>query len=196
MNYKKYIKETYGISDIVIESPSEIPDLFNKFDDDPVLNRREAEKIEKNDFFVGFFKNGKQRFKIYKSVEDSHIFLSVILDSQPFLILTHDIKEVKLNDKLGIESVGIWQHHHSGGFARYWMSEYILKHYDFIMSDKSHTKMGKEFWKKIIWQSLDDGHEPFVYDTKNNNYEKITIDSDITKYWGIDKSNYRLIIYK
>jgi hypothetical protein len=196
LNYKKYIKEIYGISNLMIESPSDVPQFLNRFDSDPVLNRREAEKIEKRDKLIGIFKNGEQNFRIYKTIEDGMIFMNLLVEKQSHIALIHEFEEIKIDNKIGISSKNIWQEKHTFGLARYWILEYILKNYEFISSDESHTPMGKLFWKKLISDVLDKKFKPFVYNTKTKEYIEINNNTNLESYWGAGKGMYKFIIFK
>jgi hypothetical protein len=196
MNYKKYIKETYDLEDIITESPSDVLSMLNRYEDDSHLNSKGAEDIEKNSKLIGNFEFANNKLRIYEFIENNIHYVNLLAEKHSYIALSHSFREINLNNKIGIESSDIWQEKTMKILARYWVFNYILKNYDFIMSDKSHTPKGKAFWKKLIDEALNNKMNVFVYNTKERNVVNITKINDINFYYGEGNSLFRFIIEK
>lgn len=193
--YKKHIKDMYGLDDLKLESPQEVRSFLNRSENDLTINTEEAKKIEKEWTPTGIFKYKNNNLRIFEKKESSDIFMSLLAENQPYIILMHDFREFKLNNKIGISSLDIWSDRiRAKELARYWIFNYILKKYDFIVSDRSHTSEGKSFWIKLIDESLKNNLYVFVYHYRTKELTQIRDKSEIENYYGTDKSAYQFII--
>ncbi len=190
-DYKTYIKEMYNLDDIIMESPVLYPGTLHKFDHDLIYNSQIAIKVEKNGKNIGNFKVGNNvNFRIFKEVEDDLVYYNLLYPDQPIIAVSHTVREIDG----GIESLDIWQSIQTRGLSRYWIFDFILKNYKFMMSDKIHTARGKEFWKRLIDDSLDKKLNVFVLNIKTKEKIPLTNFKEVDGYYGSDMFEYRFVI--
>ncbi len=193
-DYKTYIKEMYNLneSEILIESPARYTSTIHQFDHDLIVNSQIAIKVENNGKNIGDFKIGNNvRYRIFvQPIENGSICYSLLEPDQPVIVVSHTVKEFDG----GVESLDIWQSIRNRGLARWWVFDYILKHYKFMVSDKLHTKYGEIFWKSLIGDSLEKKLKTFVVNTKTNEKLPISNISEVDKYYGNNKFEFRFVI--
>jgi hypothetical protein len=186
------MKEVYG-GGLLKESPDFYAATLHQFDNDLLTNAQIAIEVEEKSKHIGEFKAGNIKYRLYKEVDNKTICYSLLYIDQPVIALSHTVKEI---DR-GIESIDIWNSIWTKGLARvFWIPDYIFKHYKFMMSDKLHTKRGKEFWKSLVKESLDKKMDVFVFNTKTKEKTPLTSVDGIEKYYGSNMFHCRFVISK
>lgn len=185
-DYKSHLKEYYNIS----ESPNRINSIQHT-KQDARLNSVEAVNVIQNDKLLGDYKYSSFTFNLYQSNDGDHTNYYLMETTHPFIYLYHSAIPTTLNGKCGIISDDIWEWKSIWGLARYWIFDYILTKYDFIMSSTVHTTNGEKMWKQLIIEALSKNMDCGAI--LNNNYEPFSSKTDLTKYYD---SEYKFIIYK
>jgi hypothetical protein len=188
-DYKSYFKKLYNLN----ESPSRIGML--PFGNDTAENNKyDAIRSEENDKYIGIYKYNGMELRHYYTVEEGIIFNNLLAMEQPYVILHHSYREIKLHGKQGVESTSIWQEKLVRGIAQYWIFNDILTKYDFMISDSRHTTRGEIFWSKIIEKALKEKLKCGFVDGKNN--DQFTAINDINELDNLyDNPNIRLAIF-
>lgn len=190
VNYKQYMFENYGL----LESPARFRNLDytrNKLD----VNALEAKNIIQNDEFIGIYKFNSFNTNLFYSKEGNIIFYNLLQQDNNYILMHHSFEEISLNNKIGIVSLDIWNFKSAKGLARYWIFDFILNKYDFIVSDNLHTPKGEEFWKKLINEALNDNYICGGINLNTNEFIRINSLNDVLQFYN-NKKQYRLIIYK
>jgi len=190
-DYKNYMKEACGI-ETIDESPVSYPGLLRQCDDDLLVNTKVAIEVEKNAKQIDDFRIGNNvRYRVFKHEENGSVYYYLLDPNQPVLSLMHQIREINK----GVESLDIWCSRRNRYLARsFWIPDYIMKHYDFMISDKVHTKDGKRFWKAIMEDFLEKKLSVSVINTKTQEKTPITSVDDVETYYGKNAFHYRFII--
>ena len=194
-DYKTYMKEMYGLteSSVIGESPVLYTSKVHRFDNDFMVNARLAREVEERGKNIGDFKIGNNiHYRVYKEKENNLIYYNLLEYNQLVLVMSHTIREV--DD--GVESLDIWQSIRTRGLARFWVFDFILKNYKFMMSDKLHTTRGKEFWKRLVDDSLDEKINVFVLNIKTKEKIPLTNFKEVDNYYGSNMFEYRFVIEK
>lgn len=192
-DYKTYMKEMYNLENIVMESPVLYPGTLHKFDHDLIFNSQMAIKIEKKGKNIGNFKIGNNvSLRIFKEIEGDLVYYNLLYPDQPIIAVSHTVREING----GVESLDIWQSIRTRGLARFWVFDFILKNYKFMMSDKIHTVRGKEFWKRLVDDSLNEKINVFVLNIKTKEKIPLTNFKEVDNYYGSNAFEYRFVIEK
>ena len=97
----------------------------------------------------------------------------------------------------GIEINSSWQWKESKGFAFNLIFNYFLKKYDFVISGGLHSKLGENFWKKIIKYSEDNGYVVTILYKGNEIKSHDNKNPNINIFWdNIKYQNSKIKIYK
>lgn len=96
----------------------------------------------------------------------------------------------------GVQSGGVWQRHQDYGLAREIVFDYILKEWDYFISDSMQYVQGEKFWRKLLERAEKENFKVAVIDKRNNeeiNFNKLKYD----EYSGRDKyfANFLFKLY-
>ena len=106
-----------------------------------------------------------------------------------------------INNNNIIESKNIWTQTLSNGLARKFVMDYLLKHYNGILSDGAHTDLGQKYWDKLLHDAQSKGYKTYVqYDDDKGKLTNIPLNNlaDINKYYshGDEGFYYKFLILK
>lgn len=196
-------QEIFNMEEFLKESPNLYTTNINRREDLDGNNEDKANKIIEKCKYLGQFNYYKGlKYRIYTEKENDDIFYYLLHETFPTLLFLHIIEEQNLLNLKGVESVDVWQNHALRDFtknlSKEWIFNYILKNYDFIMSDKLHTPLGKSMWLKLIKEALDERKlKVVIHNIKENKYIKIDNVNNVEDFYGPkDKGHYRFIIFK
>lgn len=191
-----------SMEEFLKESPNLYSRNIERHEDWDGNNEKEVERIEKTCKNIGTFDFKGLKCKIYFNKENDNNFYYLIDEQHPTLLFLHEIKEKNMLQLNGVESLDIWQNHilrgiTNKGISRYWIFNFILKNYDFVMSDKLHTPVGKHFWMKLLKESIEEYFlKSVVYNTKENKYTRLYKVDNIDDFYSKDKDHLRFIIFR
>jgi hypothetical protein len=96
----------------------------------------------------------------------------------------------------GIQFKNVWNHSTLGkGLARWAVFNYYLVKYPFVISDRTHTNAGKNYWEKLISEALSKKYKVFVIYNKQE--QQIYSTEEAEEYYFYSKpGNYRFKISK
>ena len=199
---KKHPVEIKNVEDFLKESPNLYSTNIDRREDWDGNNEDKANKIVERCKYLGQFNYYKGlKYRIYTEKENNNIFYYLLHETLPTLLFLHSIEEIKLLNLNGVESLDIWQNHVLRDFtknlAKGWIFDYILKNYDFIMSDKLHTALGKSFWIKLLNEAFEKKLNVVVYNIKDDKYTKLDNTNNVENFYdNQSKGHYRFIILK
>ena len=191
--YLQSIKENY-----IKESPQEIKNItVGERYDNPDINQYICQEyLKSNPERLGEFQFYTKRYELYQKTEENIIYYALI--DGKYIILSYDVRPLTIGNLKGVESLSViqsrigdrssWQF-----IARHFVFGYILKEYDFILSDKKHTSLGKTFWKGLFIESLNK-FKCYVYNPKDNNLIVLTDVNQFETYYEKQYENFKFII--
>ena len=193
--------EVFSMEEFLKESPNLYSHNVERHEDWNGNNEKEAQRIIDNSEYLGIFDYKGLKYKLYSKKEKEYIFYYLLHSEWLSLLFLHQVLPTKLINLNGIESVDIWQNHALRDFtsklATYWVFNYILKNYNFIMSDKLHTPLGKHFWFKLLKESLEKKLNMVVYDIRENKHISLNNLDNFDDFYGNEgKGHFRFIIFK
>jgi len=189
MNFKEYIADK-----IINESPMETSKYRGDIIDNEEYNIEDAKTLLlRKDYKEILIPNINYKIKIFEEHSDNNVNMKYdsFVNDYPNVIAL--ICYINNNDDGGISIDSSWNHRKYKGFAFNLMFNYYLKNFNYIVSGDLHTNLGKEFWKKIIQYSKDNGYKISIL---NDNVE--TTYNDKIQYWGTSNEyrDFRIKIYK
>ncbi len=193
-DYSKYIFEVYGLT--------EMPVRLHNIDwtlNDSNLNQREADRVLKTGKNLGNYKISAINFRFYNEEEDGVISYYLIDTNNPYIHAEFSFNRISIPIS-GIESVSIWNCKYNKGLVRYFIEDYILKQERVLISDKSQTARGFNFWQALFDDCVDGSktHKMYIIDFKTGNVIcNIHNKNEMKEYFGeLDKTKFRFVLEK
>jgi hypothetical protein len=182
----------------VKESPQEVAgrtvgDRYNA----PDTNQYEREQFLKSGAKkIGEFQFYKYQYDIYEKKEGEYVYFGLLDDK--YIILAYDVRPITIKNLKGIESLNpiqsqigdrsAWLH-----IANKFVFDFLLKHYDFIISDKVQTTSGKMFWQRMLSESI--GYlYCYAFDPNTNTLVVLSDLNNFDTYYNKKYKEFRFIV--
>jgi len=193
----KLISLIKEIKDFIKESPVVINRTVGDRYDDPVANKEiRQDFINLGGKKVGQFRFHNNVYDIYGKEEDNKIFFALL--DEEYIMLSFDVEPVKIKNLNGVSSLSVvqsrigdrsvWQE-----IAKTFVFDYLLKNYDFILSDQTHTPLGKLFWKGMISKKLNELY-CYAVDFNASQFLRLTNLNQFETYYTPEYAKVRFII--
>jgi ribosome modulation factor len=168
-------------SSFFVESPMYYDSSFNEKMQEEHHNKEVTEKIISNEIFDKFL-----NFDVYKIKDnfDDNIFTYCIVNDG----LTKGFMEIA-SKKENNFSRGVWQKKEEKGLMRKFVVDFLPKHHDNLISDKTANKLGISFYRKLIEDCVNKGYKVTIlkgslkneipFDMKNFRSYWHNVDSDV-----------------
>jgi hypothetical protein len=193
-DYKSYVKETYDLN--------EMPNKYHRGEyqnDDPILNSQDAIWVEKNGKNIGNYKMGSFNHRFFVHVDGNDTTYYLLSENKPFIIMEYSFTRITSPIK-GIENKHLWNFKGDKGTARMFFDEYILKQEPIIVSDKSQTEKGFNFWKYLWREHVTDKKTHTMYVVNINDGKivgSIENEQQMNDFYTTTKSgNLRFVLQK
>ena len=182
----------------VKESPQEIKNLTvgERYDNSDMNKYICQEYLKTNPKKLEEFPFYTKRYDLYQKIENDIIYYALI--DQEYIILSYDVRPITFKNLKGVESLSVvqsrigdrsrWQF-----IAKHFVFNYLLKEYEFILSDKTHTSLGKTFWKGLMYESICKLN-CYIYNPSDNNLSVLTDIGQFEKFYSKEYENFRFII--
>jgi hypothetical protein len=189
-SYKDYYKNYLNlINESPVETGKDYDNLNNKFwnleHTQQVLTHNNIEKIESLNIF-------NINLDVHLTVENNIHYLYFISPEENMIKGLIFFKELLNN---GIEELSIFNTMNFRGLIHYLYVNYILKRYNYIMSDALHSTQAKRFWEGLFFRLKNNKNFKFYsFDLINKNKTVLTDINQFDEQYGKNMENIRLII--
>lgn len=199
----------FYLESLLCESPSRHPSLYTVPFDNWTFNQEEAAAYIRGEKgkFIDYFNFKSYKLSIYKKIEvsdNNKIEEYIIIFNEKeckniFAFLR--LKHITINNVKYFFTNGIWNNKtYATGLIFEFFTKWLLPKYKLIISDNLTSKLGENFWFKIIEYALTNNKNCGIYTeydiTSNNksNFKQLFKKENFLKAWKKHASKQRIYI--
>lgn len=178
---KKQNKFNILVKNILLESPLENKRDY-RFSVDFIENNLEYYErylnYKNKELLLTFIYNNKELifFKLIEKEQDKNGYICLNIKDKIFCSL-FDLQQIIINSKQYTEISTVWNHLDYKGLSTYLFNNYIIDNYSKIICDGERSKVGKQWFNKILLQCLQQKNKFKCYILNLETFEEIIINS-------------------
>jgi hypothetical protein len=179
-NYLKYLKESPYLTGLD----------FGSYLDNVQINRENAQTLLKDNKHkkIDQITIGDINYDLFL-YEDDKKYLYIIDIRYPEIAGYIFYKEIANN---GVVELGIWNMRKNIGLIRHIYVNWLLKKYNYIMSDAFHSSQAKRMWE-TLYNTYKNNYNFYVYNILNKNKYILKNIDEFEKYYD-NMHNFRIIM--